>query len=148
MLLLEKDICYLRTCLKNRVKPKFIKITGAVSNSRTINVIEHAEMKWLRFEIKYSYGKLADVKLELDEVHVYITSRLLDSENLEWLRFVNSVLRFARKLQNKKRLSHKRKLDRLIEERRNCECKPKFIPDFVVNQSNEQFTDDEMNLLD
>lgn len=149
--LIREDISFLRACLKNRIVPKFIKVSCAVQNSRTNSVINVAKNKWLRFEIKFLFSKLSDIELELYELHLYITSRVsVDTVVFEqWVKFDDSVLKFTRVAHNKKRACHHRKLLNLISDKNEKKkvCEPKMIPDFVVNLSNEQFTEEELNLL-
>lgn len=147
--LLREDISFLRACVKNKVTPKFIKISCAVQNSRTAKVVNVASNKWLRFEIKFLFSKLSQVELEVYEIHLHITSGLNATEFEQWLKFDGSVHKFALVAQNKKRDCHRQKLSKLISEKNEKKkaCEPKFIPDFVVNLSSESFTEDEMALL-
>lgn len=148
-MLIREDIAFLRSCLKNKVIPKFIQVSCAVQNSRTNNVINFAKNKWIRFEIKFLFSKLSNIELEAYDLHLRITACVPSELYEQWLLFDSSVQRFAHIARFKKRERHSRKLSNLISER-NEEMKvfePKMIADFVVNLSNEQFTENELNLL-
>lgn len=146
-MLIREDIAFLRSCLKNKVIPKFIQVSCAVQNSRTNNVINFAKNKWIRFEIKFLFSKLSNIELEAYDLHLRITACVPSELYEQWLLFDSSVQRFAHIARFKKRERHSRKLSDLISER-NEEMKvfePKMIADFVVNLSNEQFTENELN---
>lgn len=150
VLLLVEDINFCRACLKNKVIPNFIRVSCAVQNTRTCKVIEYAQFKWLRNEIKYLFSKLNDFELELYNIH------LLIGKNIEvqlfdfWINFQSMVFNRIHSVVKKKRDIHYKKLQFLLNEKKkklNKTHEPKFIDDFVVNLSKQTFNENELNLL-
>lgn len=70
-------------------------------------------------------------------------------ENDEWTYFCNRLKDELDAEQKEKSKTHDRKLHQLMDEQpRNSTIQnPQFIDDFVCNESNENFTENELQLL-
>ena len=147
--LLPLDISFLRTCKKEKLVPSFIQVKTSVLNARSEKVIKFAQSKWLDLEIKHKYKLLSDSELELMNIHLSLTKDLNSFEINEWYAFESQVNRATMRMKQKKLLSLNRKLNFLRERQSSpfSALKPEFIADFVVNKSSENFTEEELNLL-
>ena len=142
------DVNFLRSCKKQNVIPNFIKLKCAVENSRSFKAKQKAEKQWLNEEIKFTFKKLSDVELQVYALHLKIARDISACEYDEWTIFECNLRQNISSLVNKKRLKQTKKLKKLIEnQKRIVNVTPKIIPDFVVNQSNEEFSEEELNLF-
>lgn len=136
---LVEDISFLRHCRRINVLPKFIKIKAAVENYCSNKAVQSAEKIWLRMEVKEKYRILAEHELELYNLHLKITRGMNNCEHERWLNFTRTVHARVKGIVNKKKQTHNKKIGYLSEKKPvQSEClKPMFIPDFVVNESDE-----------
>lgn len=138
---------FLRTCKRLKVLPNFIKVKSAVDNYRTKMVIKKAEKLWLDLEIKHCYKMLAEKELKMYNLHLKITKGLSDSEHRDWWDFNRCVQeKYEREIEKVKE-RHTKKLSQLTVKSPCENLMPEFIPNFVVNESDEYFTENELNLL-
>lgn len=148
---IRADILFLKKCKNNNVYPKFIKIKCAIQNSRTKRTIDKCKLYWLSCEIRYLYSKLSQLELELYSLHLKITKDLFGFEYENWLFFVvvlceSDVVRHRKK---KERI-HIQKFCVLIKDKvthNNNKGLPKYVDNFVHNESTKVFSADELELL-
>lgn len=145
---LKCDIVFLKKCKQRGVKPTFIKVKFAVTNNVTLKVKRIAENLWLKFELKSKYAALSTVELELYELHLRITKNLSLAEFNIWYEFLNDVTN--KTSQQEKIEIQNRKLERLTlekEKEQHTRASRGSIEDVVCNLSQNQFSEDEMMLL-
>lgn len=151
--MLHEDINFLRNCLKKKVVPHFVKVTCSVKNSRTKQVIDLAQRKWLRVEIKYLFSKLNEVELKLYSLHLEISKSLNCYESDYWLNFLKKGDVDVCKAVKKKKEIHNKKLLSLVQEKLQTNkvdgayFEPENIPNLIVNLSDTEFSNEELNLL-
>lgn len=147
--LLCEDINFIRSCLKKKVIPNFVKISVAVTNARSNKAKKCAEKEWLKTELKFMYKKLSETELIVYSMHLEFTKSFNYYELDAWNSFSCELKNDIDKLVKKKRLKQKRKLLKLIDKYKgnSVQRKPEFLPDFVINRSNETFSEDELMLL-
>lgn len=111
-------------------------------------MINRAEKLWLNLEIKNHYSRLCDTELELYALHLEITKNLNSFEFCSFVQFQTDVCENVANIFQQKQQKQNEKLARLLNDcLQNHKVKPKFIDDFVLNLSSEQFSEDEIALL-
>lgn len=153
---LLEDIAFLRKCKRLKVFPNFVKIKSSIENNRTQKSVEGAKTEWLKLEIKHKYGELAQCELELYHTHLEFTrsfdngvrtDRVVDSLHCMWIERETMFVKQVQSAVNQKRKTHKRKLSKIISESKKIISPPEYVDNFVINESNELFDNDELNLL-
>jgi len=135
-------------CKRKNIVPNFIKIKPAVENNRSCASVKKAEKIWLKLEIKHKYKELAECELETYALHLEITRNMSNFEFDEWLIFDQKVLNQKASIVKLKKLTHEKKLNNLCAKIRVVERKmPKFIPEFVINESSAVLDENELDLL-
>lgn len=145
---LKCDIVFLKKCKQKGVIPSFVKVKFAVTNEVTLRVKKIAEKLWLKFELKRKYAILANVELELYELHLRITRNLPVLEFNNWFNFLHSVT--VKTSQKEKIERQKKKLARLTRHRKNDKYThtiTESLDNVVCNLSQQDFNDREINLL-
>lgn len=138
-----EDVNFLRSCKKHNVIPNFIKLKCKVENSRSFKAKEKAEKQWLNEEIKFTFKKLSDAELQVYALHLKIANDLCVYEYDEWTVFECDLRQYFSSIVNKKRLKQSKKLRNLIEKQKRVVCiEPEIVPDFVVNQSSIDFSEE------
>lgn len=147
---LNEDIKFLRTCQKEKIVPNFIKVSTAVKNYRTTKVLEMAKKAWLNLEIKHLFNELAETELKAYGLHLKLTKNMNLYEIIEWYEFEEKVFDRVQKVVQQKAEKHEKKLSELLSNKTSNEkvmFTPELVPDFVVNLSNQDFSERELNLL-
>lgn len=144
---LVEDIAFLRECRRKNTLPNFIKIKAAVENYRSIAAVKKAEKTWLSLEIKHKYKELSDTEIELYNLHLFLTKNLNNSEYSEWSEFDQMVNSQCLAWRKRKQTTHSHKVSVLCENNPQIVCEPHFISDFVINESDESFSSEELDLL-
>lgn len=91
---------------------------------------------------------LADIELLLYDLHLKITRGLTENQFIRWLHFDRRVHETTTKLKQKLKRTHNGKLNALVLSRAPpVKLTPEFVPNFVINESNETFSEEEMNLF-
>lgn len=142
-----EHISFLRKCQRLNVIPKFIKVKSAVDNNRSKLAIKKAEKEWCKNEIKHLFKKLAEKELTLYNLHLKITRDMSDSEHRRWLNVQQHVLHGIEHTLKKVRKTHNDKIQQLTVNKHTENLTPEFLPNFIVNESSENFSGDELNLL-
>lgn len=149
VVLIHRDICFLRRCLKNKVTPKFVKVKCVIENPVTNKVKDFAQKKWIREEIKYLFAKLHDTELKAYNLHLKITKDMHITELEKWYEFENNVHKHTHSADMKKKNIQNKKFQKLLNEIEQADKiqPPKILDDFVINLSTERFNENELNLL-
>lgn len=148
-----EDIRFLKRCEKARVFPNFIENQMKVNKGGygAQEGIRRAKIFWLKHEVRRHYGKNMRDNREIYSLQLEI---MREMSNIEWSCFVRRVDEVILSKRLKKINHHKKKFNDLREKCHlvfkkkipNSEPEPKNFP-FVVNKSNEDFTYDQMTLL-
>lgn len=142
------DLDFLRACNRLNISPNFVKISAAVKNSRSEVAIKKASKTWLKAEIKHAYKDLADTELELLSLHLELTKNLNSIEHSEWCEYDAMVHRNVSIVVKKKKATLSRKLNKLIDSvPKKPQFTPELIPDFICNESDVVFSDEELEIL-
>lgn len=146
--LLSADIWFLKQCKKQEVYPNFIRVKVSKSSAISNKIEKYAKKKWLDSEIKYLYTKRSLLELDSYALFKKLTYKLDETGYQNWSIFqrhmfsmVNAKFRKKMALLNKK-LKQQKKLSN------NKSIVPTVEPiDIVVNESTQQFNNDELKLL-
>ena len=141
------DIAFLNACKRHHVKPSFIKVRCAVNNTRTLKAIEAAERVWMSEELQHHNAKLMSIERRSYELRGKLIGIMTSDE---WRAFDARVTERSAELGWEKRRIQKRKLEILKARRNNSDQiqpRPRILPDFVVNLSDETFSTEEMECL-
>jgi len=144
------DIIFLKRCKKSMVFPNFINVKVAVNNSRSEKVLKFAKIQWLNLEIKFKYGLLSDIELELYNLHLKITKYLNDEEFKWWLEYTLKIKNKVALFEELKKAKLQNKFEKLIsksEPKVSNYKDPLYVENFVCNLSEVVFTEEEIQLL-
>lgn len=144
---LKTDIFFLTRCKKCNILPSFTKINSKTRSESGILAIKKARRAWLNIELKHHYSKLAKLNLVTYDLYQKLTKAMSFTDLSSFMDSID----FEYKTNVKTLLIHKRKK---LRDLKQSQCSDfanhitsEFIPDFVVNKSNVQLNDDEINLL-
>lgn len=157
IMLISSDIRFLKTCRGSNIYPDFMHINISIKNSITKKVINQAKLNWIHLEIKEHYAKRNRLSLEAYELHleivsnkVYISHAPHNSDfNLLQERFNKMQDVIMHKFDSKNKRIDK-KLTKLKQEQYKDVTPKQTDHDqmkYVINLSNEQFTTDELAVL-
>lgn len=150
----KADISFLKQCKKHKVFPKFIEfgLNVRLLNSRTDKIKHQAKLFWMNAEIEHHYANLDFLQLQLYEVHLKITKNLYNDDDFKtFLSQQSTIFIRCETIYHEKRRRQYGKLERLIATQSVQTIEPKpcveNVSDLVVNLSNENFSDNELELL-
>lgn len=156
--LISGDIRFLKSCLKEKVYPSFMKLKVSLSNNITDKVIINAKNNWIKLEINKHYAKKNRLELEAYQLHLDV-AKSLDTQNIEWFdQEFNKMVEVIEHKYKKKVLKQDKKLDRLVGIPKNSKgvtmastCNDvgafNFSQTLVNNQSDVVFSNEEMQIL-
>lgn len=150
--LIFDDICFLKSCKKNKVFPKFIQVNIPIKNSVTKKVIHNAKINWLNLEIKSLYAKKANFEIQALELHLLITKNLNTIEFSYFQIHYNSIIqsiefKSKHKVQKLNQKLENLKLNTHIERPNNITNQALPNQVLVQNCSSFSFNKEEINLL-
>jgi hypothetical protein len=142
----NENIKFNKKCLEYGVIPKYISIKTSIKTFAAKRAKEMAEKYWLRLEIKSQYAKKNMLNKLLLKTHLDLLNKLHPSQQTNTIQQID--FQVNKKIQVKKRTQSK-KLNDLVDaqiKKDIIKCNHKFHPS-VVNKTNIDFDDEEINLL-
>lgn len=149
---LGEDIKFLKMCLRNNVTPKShgVKICSALPEAaRQKKLMERNLMK---NSIKNLYKKLDRITLQAYDSHLELGRLKMKQQRDDMYATMVKIQRGYECEKERKRKLHKKKMEGLIK--KNRRTKPteespevKQIPNLVVNQSSQEFTEEQLKFL-
>lgn len=146
---IKSDIVFLKRCKKHNVIPHYIKVKCAVMNSTTIKVVNSSRRFFLNLAISEQFKKLSSIELELYELHLKVSKDLrCPFEYDKWIIFRTKLYEnISKSIKTKNQKLNTKFITLLREKSSDKPEKPSQIDNFVHNLSSEQFTKEELELL-
>lgn len=143
---LYKDIAFLKQCKKHRLTPVSHKVI--VKTAKNPDIIKDIEMQLLRRSIKALYGRINVKTLECYSLYLKLAKEFQD--NFQIFLTKVKIAEFCESERKRKSLSEKfNKLKYQNPKFSRPSQRPNIhnIDGIVVNRSSEQFTDEQLTLL-
>lgn len=144
-----EDIIFLKRCRSNKIFPKFIKMKASVSNSRSEKAIHRAKNMWLNNELRFKYGQLSNIGLNLYSSYRRITREVESICADLWSSQIEEINTTCDRIRNEKKYNLNRKFKSLMSEQGSVAVNEvvEKKPNFVMNLSKASFNDEELNLI-
>jgi hypothetical protein len=144
----KEDIKFNKRCIQENVTPNYVQISTKATTIAARKTLQTARKIWVKEEINMQYSKLNELNKKADEIKNEINSQY-HNESIE--EFMEYITTWVNRIINKKRETHSKKLDKLIENQRqrqdiNEDVDSPFYTK-VKNLTNIEFNDEEIDLL-
>ena len=144
---LQEDILFLKKCKSVGVFPRFIKVRMSVKNSRSMKAELLAKKIWLRNEINFKYAMMNENECQLYEIFGKIIQEIQPLFPDLLTQEINDIESTTKRVMYEKKYKLKNKLEALKNAKPSNLSSNLEIPSYVINLSNQIFSEDQMKLL-
>jgi hypothetical protein len=153
-----KAIKFLRECRSKSIFPEFIRVSVSINNQQSKKAVFECKKLWLELAIKHNYSRNESINKELYDL-MGILKNIVPIFEI-WANFKWETDEITNHKFEQKRRQKNLKIERIIQQRNASQFQQNFtnvrqqkqqtleyIADFFINESSQQFSEEELKLL-